>query len=363
MNEYGFDLDNCKTISDENFSALVNNGCKVEKGDVLFSKDGTMGIVCVPKKNIDVVLLSSIAILKPKNIIDSYFLGYYLKSPNTQRLISSGFVSGSALPRIVLKDLKKLPLIFTPLAEQKAIAKILSDLDVKIELNHQMNNTLEKIAQAIFKHWFIDFEFPNEEGKPYKSNGGKMVESEMGEIPRGWYVGSFGEIIKIKSGKRPKIKSDEINSEFSIPLIGASSIMAYVNVSLYDEPILIIGRVGTHGIVQRVMPPSFPSDNTLVIKTKFFEYVYQALKRIDYYSLNVGTTQPLITQSTIKKHRLIIPTKSILTKFEMAILSLFNKINYNNNEIDKLSQIRDSLLPRLMSGKIRVNYDKKTTQG
>ncbi|MCK4347393.1 MAG: restriction endonuclease subunit S, partial [Thermoplasmatales archaeon] len=154
MTFLGFDLNSCKKISEEDYNTLVKTGCKVEKGHVLFSKDGTMGIVYVPKVSLDLVLLSSIAILKPKKEIIPEFLGYYLKGKKTQWIIQSSYASGSALPRIVLKDLKKLPVVIPPNTEQKSISKILSDLDSKIELNHQMNKTLEAIAQALFKHWF-----------------------------------------------------------------------------------------------------------------------------------------------------------------------------------------------------------------
>lgn len=143
-------------------------------------------------------------------------------------------------------------------SEQRAIAKILSDLDEKIELNHQMNKTLEFVAQAIFKRWFADFEFPGYEKT-------KIVDG----LPEGWHHGTLGEIITIESGKRPGEKSETKTQDFIVPLIGASSVMGFVKNALYNEPILIIGRVGTHGIVQRVLWPSFPSDNTLVIGRNF----------------------------------------------------------------------------------------------
>lgn len=94
-----------------------------------------------------------------------------------------------------------------------------------------------------------------------------------------------------------------------VPLIGASSITGYVKGTLYDKAILVIGRVGTHGVIQRVMPPSFPSDNTLVIQSEYYEFIYQILKAIDYKSLNVRSTQPLITQKSIKNYMIVVPKK------------------------------------------------------
>ena len=206
-----------------------------------------------------------------------------------------------------------------------------------------MNKTLESIAQAIFKRWFVDFEFPG-----YKKT--KFVNG----LPEGWRYGALGEIISIGSGKRPGDKSETKTQGFNVPLIGASSVMGFVEDSLYNEPILIIGRVGTHGVVQRVSRPSFPSDNTLVIRSKYFEFVYQILKTIDYGTLNVGTTQPLITQSAINKYGVVVPSNEVLEQFEVYISGLFKKVLANNRENESLAGIRDSLLPRLMSGRIRV---------
>lgn len=143
-----------------------------------------------------------------------------------------------------------------------------------------------------------------------------------------------------------------------VPLIGASSITGYVKETLYDKAILVIGRVGTHGVVQRVMPPSFPSDNTLVIQSDYYEFIYQILKIIDYKSLNVGSTQPLITQKSIKNYMIVVPKKEVLMDFENIVSGLFRKVAYDNQEIKKLATIRDTLLPKLMSGDIRVKSER-----
>lgn len=239
------------------------------------------------------------------------------------------------------------------ISEQRSIAKILSDLDAKIELNRQMNKTLEETAQAIFKYWFVDFEFPNENGKPYKLNGGKTVDSKLGKIPKKWEIGILGNIAEVGSGKRPAQKSNTRIDAFSVDLLGASSVMGYVQEALYSEPIIVTGRVGTHGVVQRITKPSWPSDNTLVIKPKYYEYVFQCLKRIDYNSLNIGSTQPLITQTELKNQAVLIPEKSTLARFEILVSELYSKVASNKDELDYLAMIRDSLLPKLMSGKIR----------
>lgn len=333
---------------------LENSSAKlVPKGTVLLTTRAPVGYVAIAESIVSTN--QGFRSLIPKDNVKSEFLFYLLKK-NVEILKSNA--SGTTFGELSGSRLKALQFAFPDIDEQSSIAKILSDLDSKIELNQQMNKTLEAIGQTLFKRWFIDFEFPNDNGKPYKSSGGEMVDSELGEIPKGWKVGNFEEIIDITSGKRPNEKSETKNNEYSIPLIGASSVMGFVKESLYDEPIIIIGRVGTHGVVQRVLSPSFPSDNTLVIKSKYYGYSYQTLKMIDYESLNVGTTQPLITQSSIKNMKMIIPVEKLLDEYESVVSKIFIKIDDNNKENEILGLIRDSLLPKLMSGKIRVGMAK-----
>ncbi len=295
-------------------------------------------------------------VLQCKSYKDTLFLYYQLKNTSV-----TPFITGAVQPKLNQKNLNKIKFFWTSINDERhTITKILSDFDAKIELNQQMNKTLEAISQVLFKYWFVDFEFQNEQGKPYKSSGGKMIESELGEIPGGWEIGARNDIAEVGSGKRPNQKSDIRSNIFSVELIGASSVMGYVQETLYSESIIVTGRVGTHGIVQRITKPSWPSDNTLVIKPKYYEYVFQCLKRIDYNSLNIGSTQPLITQTQIKKQEILIPDNRTLEIFESLVSKLYEKVVSNNGELDNLASIRDSLLPKLMSGKIRVPIEVKT---
>ena len=200
-----------------------------------------------------------------------------------------------------------------------------------------INNNLEQQAQAIFKSWFVDFE-------PF-----------AGTMPNDWKDETLGVISNITSGKRPIKKSQQNNKEMNIPIIGASSIMGYTNDVLFDEKILVTGRVGTHGIVQKISFPCWPSDNTLVITSPCYEYVYQILKTIDYSKLNRGSTQPLITQSDLKNIKVLLPSRDILSKFESVAFSFSNLQNQLREENRQLAQLRDTILPKLMNGEIDVS--------
>lgn len=347
-----------------NTTEKERENCSVKRGDVFLTRTSEtlheLGQSAVALKDYPNATFNGFSKrLRPNGKIDIYpeYIGYYFRSPRFRAEITSMAVmtTRASLNNEIMSRLKvEIPTI----EEQEAIAKILSDLDNKIEVNNKINQRLEEMAQSIFKHWFVDFEFPNEEGKPYKSSGGEMVESELGMIPKGWEVTQLGEISNVSSGKRPKKKSKEITEECFIPLIGASSIMGYADDVLYDENILIIGRVGTHGVVQRVYYKSWPSDNTLVIKSKYYEYVYQILNSIDYKGLNVGSTQPLITQTDIKNTEVLLPDSDNLNRFEVVVGSLFNNMKKNNIENEKLANLRDTLLPKLMSGEVRIPLKK-----
>lgn len=253
---------------------------------------------------------------------------------------------GSAVPSMTVSILNDIQISYPKnLADQRRIASILSSLDRKIELNNKINADLEEMAQAIFKNWFVDFE-------PFKD--GEFVDSELGMIPEGWKVGCLGDIAEITSGKRPPKKSKDKTKELFIPLIGASDIMGFTSDVLYERPILVIGRVGTHGVVQRFQEKCWPSDNTLVVESSYYNYVYQLLKGIDYSAINRGSTQPLITQTDVKNTDVIIAPENVLKEYESITSTLFSKHRANIKESSRLSLLRDTLLPRLMPGELEV---------
>lgn len=172
-------------------------------------------------------------------------------------------------------------------------------------------------------------------------------------MPHVWEEGTLSNIADITSGKRPPSKENFESNQTPYPIIGASSVMGYTSEYMYSNPILVIGRVGTHGIVQRLDTKCWPSDNTLVIKSSFYEYVFQILKRIDYSSINRGSTQPLITQSDIRNTLIGLPSTQVLHKFEIIVSSIYHRVNAYKKESTHLAALRDALLPKLMSGELK----------
>jgi type I restriction enzyme S subunit len=189
----------------------------------------------------------------------------------------------------------------------------------KLQWDNRQNHHLEQMAQAIFKSWFVGFE-------PF---GGVM--------PDDWREGTFSDVASITSGKRPSYRQAESSVEAEIPLLGASSIMGYTNAVLYDERILVTGRVGTHGVIQRYSRPCWASDNTLVIKSEFYEFAYQQLCGMDFHNMNRGSTQPLITQTDLKNVPILLPNEATLREFEELVGSLMGRYEANIIESERLA--------------------------
>lgn len=292
----------------------------------------------------------------------NYSFLYYSLLYSRDKLIN--LACGAAQQNLNQNIIKQFKLPFPPLYEQNNIASILKSLDDKIELNNQMNKTLEQIAQTLFKHWFIDFEFPDENGNPYKSSGGRMVDSELGEIPEGWEVGVLGEIIEIFDSKRVPLSSREREKrKGKYPYYGASSIMDYVDDYIFDGIFFLMGEDGTvideegYPILQYVWSKFWVNNHAHVLKGKHpfsTEYLLLLLKTMKIQHVVTGAVQLKINQKNLKGLQILIPQEKTLKSFNNSISNLFGMYRQQNEEILTLSQIRDSLLPKLMSGKICV---------
>jgi len=249
--------------------------------------------------------------------------------------------SHSAVPGLNRNDVYSLEAIIPPLPEQKAIAGVLSSIDDKIDLLHRQNKTLEEMAQTLFRKWFIE---PCKDG-----------------LPEDWEGKTLGDLVNISSGKGLKKRANFENGLY--PVLGANGEIGRTNNWLFEGELIFTGRVGTLGKVFIVHKNEkvWLSDNTLVIKPKdYFYLIYFTLKNAKLEEYDVGSTQPLIRQTDIKKIKLYLPNHILLNKFEDYAKKIFNKIKLNKKQIGTLEQLRDTLLPKLISGEVRVNYEKKS---
>lgn len=362
------DLRDTYNISEKDFNA-INLRSKVDGGDILISMIGTVGQIAYVAAD-PRYAIKNVGLIKPNKWENSKYIFYYLKSPTAQEDIVSR-LKGTTQQYLSLGELRNFPITLPPLDEQKRIAEILGSLDDKIELLQKQNKTLEDMAKALFKSWFVNFDVvrAKQKGLPkadimreyhlteelYDLFPSSFADSPLGPIPTGWDVKPLKDLASITAGKRPKQVKDIKDDNFFIPVYGGNGIKWWTNVSLYSTPIIITGRVGTLGKVYRIYEPVWVSDNALIfeVQKEHFEYLLYMLYTIDFNSFNRGSTQPLITQSDIKEI-LVVFGQDIVQKFHSIIVEYEKKINNNNRQIQTLTELRDTLLPRLISGKIRV---------
>jgi len=311
---------------------FCSNPIKIaRKGEILISVRAPVGDINITNQDICIGRgLASINSLFNQN----EFLFYCLKYSKNDLLASeTGTVFGS-----INKDtLNNFPILLPPLPEQKAIAEVLSSIDDKIDLLHRQNKTLEEMAMTLFRQWFIE---------PTKDR-----------LPEGWEEVSLGEIVKISSGKGLNKKDFVENGLY--PVLGSNGEIGKTNNFLFNDKLIFTGRVGTLGNVFISEGKVWLSDNTIVVKPisqEYFYFVYFFLKMSKLEELNVGSTQPLIRQTDLKELDIIIPDKETINKFHKFVEQIFNKIKYNKHQIRTSEQLRDTLLPKLMSGEVRVKY-------
>ena len=287
----------------------------------------------------------SVIVLKPNpNIIDSRFLYFNIDNRyNELRQLSDGTSTRGSLSGKIMKDLSiKLP----PFPIQKKIATILSSLDDKIELNNKINTNLEQQAGTLFKNWFVDFE----------PVGGKMLE--------GWKVGTVSEIIVLHDSKRIPLSSQKREKmEKKYPYYGATPLMDYVDNYLFDGIFLLLGEDGTvidsegFPILQYVEGKFWVNNHAHILTGKngfSVEMLYLLFSLTNVKDKVTGAVQPKISQGNLNSITAIIPTEEICKKFDVLIQPLFSQIRNLKQENERLSVLRDTLLPKLMNGEIEV---------
>lgn len=370
------DYDTCKFITEEQSKNLKKGFAK--EGDVLLTHKATIGRTCVVK-NLDtpyIILTPQVTYYRilDNTKLNNEFLKYYFMYDRFRELLSNWSKSGSTRAYIGITAQGKLPIVIPPIKEQEKIVNILSSLDNKIELNKDMNKTLEEIAQSIFKRWFIDFEFPNEYEEPYKSNAGEMVESELGMIPKGWKVKTIGDMGSVITGKTPSSKDDgsfgdklnfitprDINN--SIFMLSTERKLSDKGIQKLNKNIVPKNSIGVScigsnlGEVYITGQDSITNQqiNTLVLnKKELFPYIYIYLKNMkkDFLNIAGGSAVPIINKTTFSSINILVPEENLLNRYINITTYYYDKIKNNLKEIETLEILKQILLPRLMNGEI-----------
>lgn len=286
-------------------------------------------------------------IIQGKDKFLNNWISYFFKNLNV-----SPYLTGAVQPKLNKENLLRIPIPIPDFESASIITEILSSLDDKIELNNNINKELEKLAQTLFKQWFIDFEFPNENGEPYQSSGGEMVESELGMIPKEWAVVKLSELLTVKYGKDHKHLLDG-----DVPLYGSGGIMRFVEKPLYSKDSILIPRKGTLSNLFYLSEPFWSVDTmfyTEIHNASFGKYLFFVIKSLNLAAMDVGSAVPSMTTKVLNGIKVLKPVDFVMLQFDEIASSIFEIMKHNNVENQELSNLRDTLLPKLISGEINV---------
>ena len=357
----------------------------IKVNDILYSeiRPANKRYAFVDFNSEDYVVSTKLMVLRVINdeIITPKYLYYFLTSEEIiQKLQVLAEGRSGTFPQIRFEEISNLNIKLPSVPLQNSIIEIISSIDSKIELNNKINQELETLAQILFKQWFIDFEFPNENGEPYKSSGGEMVDSELGEIPKGWEVKTLADISNITIGRTPPRQEHQWFSKdandykwISIRDMGNCGTYIYSTSEYLTEDAVIkfkvpvidintvilsfkltVGRVSI--TTERMLSNEAIAHLNLQGTFVFPEFLYLYLKQFNFDAL--GSTSSIATavnSKSIKSIPLISPNEEVLMKFKELVLSLFSRINNLTFENRDLINLRDTLLPKLISGELEIN--------
>jgi type I restriction enzyme, S subunit len=330
-----FRMEEAGHVSSETYQERVARA-EPRHGDLLYSREGTyFGIAAEIPPGVRVCLGQRMVLIRPNERKANFrFLRHWLNSPVMARHVA-GHRDGTVAERLNMPTIRALPVALPPLPEQQAIALVLGTLDYKIELNRRMNETLEAMAQALFQNWFVD--------------------ATQSSLPKGWHESTLGEMIELAYGKPLK---EEDRQSGKIPVFGSNGQVGWHNEKLVSGPGIIVGRKGNPGIVTWAPTDFFPIDTTFYVVPKgecrSLYFLFYALRQHDLASLGADSAVPGLNRNMAYASEQFVPPPGVLKRFDAIAKPLFEKIHANDEESRTLAALRDALLPKLLSGELRV---------
>ena len=346
--EFGFDFSNCRRISEEDYERLRKQGCVPEKDDILVGKDGARYFedIVIYKQDEQPALLSSIAILRAdrKKIIPE-FLYYTLKTPAVKKNVRDNYGSGSAIPRIVLKDFKRMPFSFPSVDEQRKITAICSAIDSKIQVNNAINNNLSDLLQAIY-------------------------QKQFGEVSLGANQGILSDICSY-SKEKVAVSELNVNTYFSTENMlpekagstKATSLPTTLQTTACRKGDTLISNIRPY-FKKIVYCEDMCGCSTDVlcftpVQSQYAAYLFSTLYTDKFFAFMVagskGTKMPRGDKQQIMTYPVILPAENELEEFNAIAFPVLEQLNSNKAENKRLSALRDALLPKLMSGELDVS--------
>jgi type I restriction enzyme S subunit len=369
-------LSNVRHISLEDYE-LWTKKAKPQANDIILSRRCNPGETAYVPPNLDCAIGQNLVLLRSNGkTIYPPFLRWLVRGTEWWNQIEKYMNTGAIFNSLKCAEIPNIELSIPPLPTQHRIADILSSLDDKIEFNRQTNSTLEAIAQAIFKEWFVNFSFPDATGE--------MIESELGMIPKGWRVGRLGDILSsIETGARPKGGVGYLSK--GIPSIGAENIIGlgvynyskekFISIKFFtkmNKGIIKSGDVllykdGASLGRKSIFMDEFPhkicavNEHVFILRTNnqlnqiyLYFWLDQSFMTDNIKNLNANSAQPGINQPGVTSLPILIPNKKTIDEYEQIVGPLLSKLFNNCKESASLSQIRDSLLSKLINGEIKL---------
>lgn len=283
-----------------------------------------------------------------EELVNPKYLYYYLS-----QIDLNYYNEGTTIPSLRTETLNKIRIQIPDLKIQKRIVTLIEKLDFKCESNERINRYFDALLKVLFKHWFIDFEFPNEEGLPYKASGGNMIESELGEIPDNWKVATLEDYFKLNYGKA-LTKKNRIMGNY--PVYGSGGVTDYHKEFLIEGPGIIIGRKGSIGTIYYEYGNFFPIDTVFYVESKKYSlnFIHSLLKTYDFTKSNNDSAVPGLNRNLVYNTKAIYPDETIINYFEKILDPINKKIFSLKKETNSLIKLKDSLLPKLLTGEIEI---------
>ena len=314
-----------------------------QKNDIVFSYEATLNLYAIIPEGFRGCLGRRMALLRVDETKADYkFLYYYFYSDTWRATVNENIVLGATVDRIPLIKFPDFPVELPPLETQHRIADILSAYDDLIENIQKQIKLLEEAAQRLYKEWFVDLRFPGHENT-------KIVDG----VPEGWSRGLLKELISVNYGKDHKKAPDDGN----IPVYGSGGLMRKCNKSLFSGEAVLIPRKGSLNNIMYVDETFWTVDTMFYATMKqphTAVFVYFFVKAFDMYSMNIGAAVPSMTAKILDAMDVVIPDKETLEKFDKREKVYFNKIKTLHGQNERLKTARDLLLPKLMSGEVKV---------
>lgn len=361
----GFTGQNLPFVSDVDKSRLKKY--VLQKGDIVFSRVGSIDRSTYVKEFEDGWMFSGRCIrvrVNTKN--NSRYIAFYFRQENFKRMMLNISV-GATMPSLNTKLMDNIPLRLPPLNIQNIIANVLTGFDEKILLNNKINQELEAMAKTLYDYWFVQFDFPDANGKPYKSSGGRMVFNKelKREIPECWEVKTLSEVSEIKAGgDKPKSLTKNKTKENNIPIysngISNEGLYGYTNNAKIEKESITISARGTIGYCVLRLKPFVPIIRLISVtpnNSNEVKYLFESIKNLVFE--NSGSVQQQLTVPQISKLKIISPPSYLINKYQSLARPGLDTIEINKNQNQELSELRDWLLPMLMNGQVTVGEAKQ----